>query len=1149
MQSFSLFPPVLENQLEAVKWVANPTFSYSNSVIIKFELSKYAVWDEIKHVQIAIRDKATNNIAVNNEISPDQQVIYIQKNCNQLNEHDIVGYDAETNICTIVLPFICFKGGNLIPNTTYNIQIRFGADNLWCNQTGEPPYQHSGINPSNVNGYAWHLFAGWRAQQVSQGNFGEWSNTTSLFCYSSVNYSLSCSMDNYIPHFVFRYNPGDNDDNLEQVAINYSYANMYGNVVKNLIFNSRTIQDKSTENYKTGYIVEFDLPIAPVVPIKVVAEGYTSKNIRLATARNVIPGPVGWNNWETNPTYSTDYNIHFVNNTSSLSPEEQEDGILSFYFDSGNPTFDSNITTSGYYSIYRINLYSLDVVALVEDKPWAANSRYFFKDFSVEMGEEYNYVVVLKNSTKNKFQFLTPLSETWGYDSPGYGRLMRMDAIFLTTSKHQLRLIGNVKLSAFKRNTSDQFQTTIGSRYPFYSRNAETNYRTFNFEGLVTILLDPTSTFFYNDLENGLRWNESGLERTITINNENNSENLTIDTDSRLIILNKDLYVDNQISLSRTRIDGATKLKALDSIDPEDIKGPTSIYDNYLHRNIARIDDPYSDQLIYTERKFREFVMSWLSDGKPKLFRSETEGNMIVILTGINFTPYEASGRRVYQVSAAATEIAEYNLENLVKYNILPIDIKTQILGLPVNLQVGDKIKAEDYQSLVRLYPDIFEGCFYDLVGDGLEYTFETTDQDKILEINNILSKISTFNYVPGQEDFNIDNYLCCSKDVDFGNLEDGSMIATTYLEDYLLNSSSDVKMTIINHGWPFAFAESETWQEDPMDIKINCQNAQFEYNKVLRDFFNYTSSEEYLAIVQQPILENVSSDTSTAIMNNLRLRSVLESYGDNVSLFELRKYYNESEGALKSAIKEFIDLIISYDPAYTTFLNEENGLLTLAKQGIETAYLHSSAFSETSFVTTNEYNVGTLLTYKNAIIPISQLKVGSKISLKSNSRKMVLTNAIASSDTQIWYRDLNVGKDYEITLSDYTYFQNNNITRILCRVTQPGHIWSATEFPTVYLLNPESLLPWEEWLTLVEVASDWRLRGWAEAIILNGSTEKDYFETAYGQNHTFPARQVLIEVIDIYKNYNQVTLIPINIGQIFKPLSGSIGQEVEQNG
>ena len=54
--------------------------------------------------------------------------------------------------------------------------------------------------------------------------------------------------------------------------------------------------------------------------------------------------------------------------------------------------------------------------------------------------------------------------------------------------------------------------------------------------------------------------------------------------------------------------------------------------------------------------------MLWLSDGKPKLFRSETEGNMIVMISGVSFTPQDKSSRMVYSLSCTVTEIAEYNM-------------------------------------------------------------------------------------------------------------------------------------------------------------------------------------------------------------------------------------------------------------------------------------------------------------------------------------------------------------------------------------------------------------------------------------------------------------------------------------------------------
>lgn len=98
--------------------------------------------------------------------------------------------------------------------------------------------------------------------------------------------------------------------------------------------------------------------------------------------------------------------------------------------------------------------------------------------------------------------------------------------------------------------------------------------------------------------------------------------------------------------------------------------------------------------------------MKWLSDGKPKLYRSETEGNMIVILSGISFSPLDKSGRMVYTMSATVTEIAEYNLENLLNYNLVPVDIRAkELVAFPKELQTGDILTLEDYLTLTFYYP------------------------------------------------------------------------------------------------------------------------------------------------------------------------------------------------------------------------------------------------------------------------------------------------------------------------------------------------------------------------------------------------------------------------------------------------------------
>ena len=62
-------------------------------------------------------------------------------------------------------------------------------------------------------------------------------------------------------------------------------------------------------------------------------------------------------------------------------------------------------------------------------------------------------------------------------------------------------------------------------------------------------------------------------------------------------------------------------------------------------------------------------VLEFLYDDSIKLFKSTTEGNILVKLTDINLTPNQSLGRMVYSFSAIATEVAEYNMDNCKKYN------------------------------------------------------------------------------------------------------------------------------------------------------------------------------------------------------------------------------------------------------------------------------------------------------------------------------------------------------------------------------------------------------------------------------------------------------------------------------------------------
>ena len=60
--------------------------------------------------------------------------------------------------------------------------------------------------------------------------------------------------------------------------------------------------------------------------------------------------------------------------------------------------------------------------------------------------------------------------------------------------------------------------------------------------------------------------------------------------------------------------------------------------------------------------------MNFLTNGQPKLFKSYEEGNIIVYLSNVSFTPNKTLGRHIYDFSATVTECCEMTQENLKKY-------------------------------------------------------------------------------------------------------------------------------------------------------------------------------------------------------------------------------------------------------------------------------------------------------------------------------------------------------------------------------------------------------------------------------------------------------------------------------------------------
>lgn len=90
-----------------------------------------------------------------------------------------------------------------------------------------------------------------------------------------------------------------------------------------------------------------------------------------------------------------------------------------------------------------------------------------------------------------------------------------------------------------------------------------------------------------------------------------------------------------------------------------------------INKNFIPSSQLTTDNVI-AEREFKLAVLEWLNNGKPKLFRSATEGAYLVRLMNVSLSPEDQLGRMLHSFSATAYEMAEYNETNLRKYNFIP---------------------------------------------------------------------------------------------------------------------------------------------------------------------------------------------------------------------------------------------------------------------------------------------------------------------------------------------------------------------------------------------------------------------------------------------------------------------------------------------
>lgn len=307
----------------------------------------------------------------------------------------------------------------------------------------------------------------------------------------------------------------------------------------------------------------------------------------------------------------------FVDSTSAYC---KENGCINLSLTTTTPLSGTFlITRSSEKSNYEVweDLHYL----LYSAKPF--NNTLIFQDFTIESGVKYKYAFQQENSAGLR---TSPIYDE--HNSPHY---VDFEYSYLYHNDVQLRLMFNQKISSFKYTTLTSKQDTLGGKYPHLVRNGYAYYAEFPISGLISFQMDRDKTF--------LKLNTDGFHQ----NNE--------------VYIPRDKLVENSI-------------QRLPCTENQNTVGSPGAVTDY---NDLGINHDLTSNNIFVERKFRERVEAFLNNFDYKLYKSPTEGNIVVVLQNVSLQPNDTVGRMLYSFSATAYEVMENTLENLNKVGITNI--------------------------------------------------------------------------------------------------------------------------------------------------------------------------------------------------------------------------------------------------------------------------------------------------------------------------------------------------------------------------------------------------------------------------------------------------------------------------------------------
>lgn len=620
MAASNLYPPLIASTL--------PAFVYSQEIYdIPFSVSQYNAPSEIsKWIQISVVNPNTGQSMLNTKYPngiitvPANNLTNFNSLQQTLNSVKLDGGD--------LLEDVSRESLNDLIGQTLKIQLRFCSSSL--------------VVPSPVS-------QAWLAQNIDQ--FSEWSKSALVMIISKPSflienkklvltdaiegiykYTDSLLKFNGVMNFLKLNQDNEEvlDTTLNEKLVSYRLQLYQG---KKLIEDSKTISAKNNEfNYvfrkkvldKINYELHFSY---------ITSHGYSNTLVYyiVVELQEGQPSHISFVNVEENSA------VGGVNITLTLSYDKTEPELFN------NPKIlqirrSDNFCNYEYWDV--IHYIEIPLVGLEKiDYQWI--------DYTVDAGYWYRYEI--REIFKIDENTLQPL--TFGKPSITDDILIDFDEIYFNTIESSLKINLDAEISNYKYITQESITNTIGSQFPFIRRNGNVNYKQFSLKGLLTCAIEDEQAFlnyenkygFYNSYYNS--WKQYNNISTLY-----------------------DQYPI--VSSALSAITANTTTETLQTILTKDIQDLDNYLKKHTNKNILWTDD------YLWERFFREQVEKFLCNGKPKLFRSATEGNVLVFLNNVSFTPNKTLGRRIYEFSAQCTQIAEATVQNLKKYGIIENDLQ-----------------------------------------------------------------------------------------------------------------------------------------------------------------------------------------------------------------------------------------------------------------------------------------------------------------------------------------------------------------------------------------------------------------------------------------------------------------------------------------